>query len=87
MHLPPVSGPVQDRDAVGADVREQGIDSAVHYAPAIHGHQAWNEYPIRHGELPVSEAWAAEELSLPMHPDLRPDEIERVAAAVADAVS
>ncbi len=77
----------EDRDAVGAALREQGIDSAVHYAPAIHGHQAWNEYPIHHGELPVSEAWADQELSLPMHPDLRPDEIERVAAAVADAVS
>jgi dTDP-3-amino-3,4,6-trideoxy-alpha-D-glucose transaminase len=77
----------EDRDAVGAVLREQGIDSAVHYAPAIHGHQTWNEYPIHHGELPVSEAWAAQELSLPMHPDLRPDEIERVAAAVADAVS
>ncbi len=77
----------EDRDAVAAALREQGIDSAVHYAPAIHGHEAWGEYPIYHGELPVSEAWAARELSLPMHPDLRPDEIERVAAAVADAVS
>jgi dTDP-3-amino-3,4,6-trideoxy-alpha-D-glucose transaminase len=77
----------EDREAVSAVLREHGVDSAVHYAPAIHGHQAWDEYPIRHGELPVSEAWAAHELSLPMHPDLRPDEIERVAAAVADAVA
>ena len=77
----------QDRDAIGATLRELGVDSAVHYSPAIHGHRAWDEHPIRHGELPVSEAWAAEELSLPMHPDLRADEIERVAAAVAEAVS
>ena len=27
--------------------------------------------PLRHGALPAAEAWAAEELSLPMHPDLR----------------
>jgi dTDP-4-amino-4,6-dideoxygalactose transaminase len=39
------------------------------------------------GALPVAEAWAAEELSLPMHPDLRPEEIERVADAVHAAVS
>jgi dTDP-4-amino-4,6-dideoxygalactose transaminase len=30
----------------------------------------------------VAEAWAAEELSLPMHPDLTFDEIEFVADAV-----
>ena len=45
------------------------------------------ELALRHGELPAAEAWAAEELSLPMHPDLRPDEIERVAAAVTTLVS
>jgi dTDP-3-amino-3,4,6-trideoxy-alpha-D-glucose transaminase len=77
----------EDREAVGAALRDHGVDSAVHYAPAIHGHQAWAEYPIRHGDLPASEAWAAHELSLPMHPDLRPDEIERVAEKVTEAVS
>ena len=38
------------------------------------------------GEVPNAEAWAAEELSLPMHPDLTPDEVERVADAVHEAV-
>ena len=76
-----------DRDRVAAILREHGIESAVHYAPAVHGHEAWQQYPLLHGDLPVSEDWAARELSLPMHPDLTRAEIERVAEAVHAAVA
>lgn len=76
-----------DRNAVAGVLREHGIETGVHYAPAVHGHEAWIDSPLRHGALPVAEAWAAEELSLPMHPDLQPDEIERVVDAVHAAIS
>ena len=76
-----------DRDRVAAILREHGIESAVHYAPAVHGHEAWQQYPLLHGDLPISEDWAARELSLPMHPDLTRAEIERVAEAVHAAVA
>ena len=76
-----------DREAVAMTLRAHRIESAVHYAPAVHAHKAWTGERLRHGDLPVSDAWAAEELSLPMHPDLRPDEIERVAEAVHAAIS
>ncbi len=84
-HLFPVR--FDDRDAVAATLRKYGVETAVHYSPAVHEHPAWTEWPVRHGELPVAEAWAAEELSLPMHPDLRSEEIERVADAVHAAVA
>jgi dTDP-4-amino-4,6-dideoxygalactose transaminase len=74
-HLFPVR--FDRRDEVAAMLRARGIQSGVHYAPPVH----------RHGELPVAESWAAEELSLPMHPGLRSDEIERVADAVYAATS
>jgi len=76
-----------DREAVAATLRAYQIESAVHYAPAVHAHKAWTGSRLRHGDLPNSDAWAAEELSLPMHPDLRPEEIERVAEAVHAAIS
>lgn len=76
-----------NRDDVAALLREHGIESAVHYAPAVHGHEAWKEHPLFHGDLPISESWAAHELSLPMHPDLTRAEIERVAEAVHAAVA
>ena len=74
------------RDAIAAALRSYGVESGVHYAPAVHEHAAWRDHPLAHGSLPVAEAWASEELSLPIHPHLRPDEIERVAEAVRAAV-
>jgi dTDP-3-amino-3,4,6-trideoxy-alpha-D-glucose transaminase len=79
-HLFPVR--VAERDAVAASLRELGIETGIHYTPAVHQHPAWRDGQIVCGEVPNAEAWAAEELSLPMHPDLLPTEIERVAEAV-----
>jgi dTDP-4-amino-4,6-dideoxygalactose transaminase len=71
-----------DRQAVAEVLEARGIETGIHYAPALHGHGAWSKRPLRHGELPLAEAWAREELSLPMHPHLLPDEIERVAEVI-----
>ena len=74
-----------DRDHVAQILREVGVETGVHYSRPVHGHEAFNELP--HGGLPVAEAWAAEELSLPMHPDLTASEIEQVAGAIHLALS
>jgi dTDP-3-amino-3,4,6-trideoxy-alpha-D-glucose transaminase len=79
-HLFPVRVP--ERDAFAAALDELGIDTGVHYHPAVHAHPAWTGHDIRTGDVPEAEAWAAEQLSLPIHPDLRRDEIERVVEAV-----
>jgi dTDP-4-amino-4,6-dideoxygalactose transaminase len=76
----------ENRDQVAAALKARGVETGVHYAPAVHGHAAWANMPLMHGSLPVAEMWAAEELSLPMHPDLTREEIEQVAAAVHSAV-
>jgi len=52
----------------------------------VHAHPAWRGRPVVYGELPRAEAWAAQELSLPMHPDLIPEEIERVVEAIQAAL-
>ncbi|MGI8713990.1 MAG: DegT/DnrJ/EryC1/StrS family aminotransferase [Solirubrobacteraceae bacterium] len=72
----------ENRDAVSDVLNAAGIETGVHYGRAVHQHAAWDGRPIRHGELPVAEAWASQELSLPMHPDLTPIEIERVADVI-----
>ena len=71
-----------NRDAVAAALRARGIETGVHYAPAMHAHPALEDVAIVNGEIPAAQAWAAEELSLPMHPDLGEDEVEYVAEAV-----
>jgi dTDP-4-amino-4,6-dideoxygalactose transaminase len=84
-HLFPVR--LADRDAVGAALGEMGIETGIHYGTAMHHHPAWDGLPLRHGAVAQAEAWAAEELSLPMHPDLEPAEIELVADALCAALN
>ena len=84
-HLMPARVP--DRDRVAAALGAVGVQTGVHYTPAVHEHQALVGHAVVHGDPPVvAEAWAAEELSLPMHPDLGQDEVERVAEAVLAAL-
>ena len=84
-HLFPVR--FRDRDAVATTLKGLRIETGTHYTPAVHEHPAWEGYPIRHGDVPNAEAWAAEELSLPMHPALTREEIERVVEAVRAALA
>jgi dTDP-3-amino-3,4,6-trideoxy-alpha-D-glucose transaminase len=80
-HLFPIR--VADRSSLAALLSAEGIQFGVHYDPAVHEHPAWGGSLPDRGAFPVAEAWAAEELSLPMHPELRPAEIERVADTVS----
>lgn len=77
-HLYPVR--ISDRDAGLARLEAAGIGAGVHYTPAAHQHgaiAAAASVPPA-GALPIAEAWARGELSLPMFAELRDDEIDRV---------
>jgi dTDP-4-amino-4,6-dideoxygalactose transaminase len=84
-HLMPAR--FENRDAVEAALRERGIETGIHYAPAMDSHSALEGIATVGGEIAAARAWAAEELSLPMHPDLTEDEVEDVAEAVLEAVT
>ena len=84
-HLMPAR--FENRDAVVAALRARGIETGIHYAPAMDGHPALEGLATVSGEITSAQAWAAEELSLPMHADLTADEMEYVADAVIEAVT
>jgi dTDP-4-amino-4,6-dideoxygalactose transaminase len=75
---------VADRDGVKARLDEQGIGTGLFYRLALHQHPAFRAFDAR--ALPVSEQLANEVLSLPIHPDLTDEEVERVITAVQAAV-
>ena len=54
----------------------------MHYPVPIHRTGAYAPAGFGRGSLPVAESLADRVLSLPMHPSLSAEEIERVAAAV-----
>jgi dTDP-4-amino-4,6-dideoxygalactose transaminase len=76
-----------NRDAVAAALRARRVETGIHYAPAMDAHPALEGVATVSGDIPAARAWAAEELSLPMHPDLSSDEVQHVAEAVIEAIT
>jgi len=75
------------RDPVATALKEQGIPSAIYYPKPLHRQTAYRDYPSAGNGLPVSDAIAAEVLSLPMHPYLAPDLQDRIIAATREAIA
>ena len=78
-HLFPIR--IAERDRVAGELAAAGIATGVHYAPALYRQPPFTAGDPA-GEFPQADAWASQELSLPTSPELRPDERERVAAAL-----
>jgi dTDP-4-amino-4,6-dideoxygalactose transaminase len=81
-HLFPIR--VNKRDAFARSLDAEGVDTGIHYYPAIHAHPAWAGHDLRTGDVQNAEAWAAEELSLPIHPDVSDEELTQVIKAVIE---
>jgi dTDP-4-amino-4,6-dideoxygalactose transaminase len=62
----------------------RGIQSGIHYPIPVHLLPAYSDLGYRAGQFPHSERAAAEELSLPMYPELTASMQERVADAVRE---
>jgi len=75
------------RDAVKAALAAQGIPTAIYYPKPMHFQPAYARYGKGPGSLPVSEALCARVLALPMHSDLDLATVDRICAAVAEALA
>jgi len=73
---------VADRDAVQARMRDAGVPTAVHYPLPLNRQPAVADASVT---LPHADRAALEVMSLPMHPYLRPDDQEKVVAALVAA--
>jgi dTDP-4-amino-4,6-dideoxygalactose transaminase len=74
------------RDALRAALREQDIEAVPYYERCIHQQPLYQELGIG-GSFPVAEQAAREVLSLPVHPGLSRDDLERIASAVNGALA
>jgi perosamine synthetase len=76
-----------DRDDTIRALYERGVQSKP-YLPAIHLMSFYRErFGYRDGEFPVCEDVAARSIALPFFPEMTQDQVERVAAALADVLS
>lgn len=78
---------VARRDELRAWLTERGIGSEIYYPLALHQQKALASLGYRAGAFPESERAAREVLALPIFPQLRDDEQERVVTAIRDFFS
>ena len=69
------------RDVLVAVLAAEGIDTRNYFDPPVHRQQAYAH--VRAGPLPITEALAANVISLPIYTDLDDDDIMRVVDAIA----
>lgn len=85
-HLYPIRIKGGKRDSVLAKLRAQGIEATVHY-PAIHLQPYYRRrYGFGEGMYLEAEAWAAEELSLPLHAGMTSEDVRVVVNALRSAL-
>jgi dTDP-4-amino-4,6-dideoxygalactose transaminase len=75
---------LKDREGLQRHLAEAGIGTGVHYPVALHLQKAYLGMGYKKGDFPIAEKAAAEVLSMPMYPQLRPEQQRRVAKEVFD---
>lgn len=78
---------VENRDAVAASLKVQGIPTAIHYPVPLHWQPAYKSLCRISGSLTNAERVASRVLSLPLHPYIGEDTQQRIASALLEAAA
>jgi len=94
--VPPVCDPANEhvyhqytiraarRDELKAHLADRGIGSAVYYPKALHLQPCFAHLGCRSGQFPEAERACSEVLSLPVYPELTPDQQQAVVESVRE---
>jgi dTDP-4-amino-4,6-dideoxygalactose transaminase len=78
---------LDNRDRVAAELKGQGIPTAIYYPIPLNRQTGYRDYPTATGQAPVSEWLSERALSLPMHPYLDEATQGRICAALIDSLA
>ncbi len=77
-----------DRDVVASSLDAAGISSGIYYPRLMHDYACYHDDPrVVADDTPNARRAAQEVLSLPVHPFLADEEIDRIVSAVREALS
>jgi dTDP-4-amino-4,6-dideoxygalactose transaminase len=75
---------VADREALQAHLAEAGIGTGIHYPIPLHLQKAYQHLNYKKGDFPITEKVALEIVSLPMFPQLKPEQLALVSSSVKE---
>jgi dTDP-4-amino-4,6-dideoxygalactose transaminase len=73
---------LENRQKVQTDLKERSIPTAVYYSLPLNRQRAYCHYPVAPGGVSVSDSLSENVISLPMHPYLSDDDVDRIAEAI-----
>ena len=77
---------VPQRDLVLSKMKQKGIHCGVHYPVPIHLHPSYRHLGYKNGDFPIAENIAQSEISLPLFPELKDEELEYVVENLKEIV-
>ena len=73
---------VPNRASVEAVLKEEDVGCGVYYPVPLHLQDVYSGLGYKLGDLPVSEAASHETLAIPLYPELKPEDMDRVVELV-----
>lgn len=74
----------EKRDRIQKMMGEKNIPAMIYYPVSLHEQEAYQEFGYSHGDFPVSEKMTEEVISLPMHSELTPEQVEYISKSFLD---
>ena len=73
-----------ERDRLRDFLKSRGVPSMVYYPVPMHLQKAYSGYGYREGDFPVSEELCRSVLSIPMHTELREEQLEYICSSIGE---
>ncbi len=68
----------ENRDNIRTVLKQNGVESGIHYPVPLHLQPAYAHLNYKQGDLKIAENLAGEFLSLPLYPEMKAEEIEKI---------
>lgn len=77
----------EERERIQDYLKEEGIPSMVYYPKPLHKQAVYKDYGFNLEDLKVSESLVERVLSLPMHPYMEKEDIEKICSTLLEATN